>query len=62
MEERLVSNCCGAHDAVNYIVWFSELEMCPRCHEACQWIPQSQREEEMKVEILTGKKDTNGLK
>jgi hypothetical protein len=61
MEERLVSNCCGAGDAAigPCDVMASEFDFCPRCGEYCEWIAESQREEEMKVEILTGKKDTN---
>jgi hypothetical protein len=59
MEERLVSNCCGEPDRQwNPIgVFYSDVCVCPKCQEDCQF--ESQREEEMKVEILTGKKDTN---
>jgi hypothetical protein len=61
MEERLVSNCCNAEDRFTPAGWctYSEWEMCPKCRERCDFISESQREEEMKVEILTGKKDTN---
>jgi hypothetical protein len=61
MEERLVSNCCNAEDRT--MMWggpsYSTAQMCPKCREHCDFISESHREEEMKVEILTGKKDTN---
>jgi hypothetical protein len=58
MEERLVSNCCGAVDrmAGHTDQNWSDLEFCPDCLEPCSFVNE---EEEMKVEILTGKKDTN---
>jgi hypothetical protein len=60
MEERLVSNCCNAEDRLTPIGdFYSDRRICPNCREYCEFITQSQREEEMKVEILTGKKDTN---
>jgi acetyl-CoA carboxylase beta subunit len=57
MEERLVSNCCNSDDRVFNGEWYSDMEVCPRCKEHCEFIAIT--EEEMKVEILTGKKDTN---
>jgi hypothetical protein len=70
MEERLVSNCCGHTDgwvpspSTGYDMGYTwrDMDLCPQCKNHCEFITQSQREEEMKVEILTGKKDTNGLK
>lgn len=60
MEERLVSNCCGAVDRLSLSeVLYSEWGLCPSCREHCDFITELQREEEMKLEILTGKKDTN---
>jgi uncharacterized OB-fold protein len=58
MEERLVSNCCNSDDRLVVCggLSYSDWGICPKCHEYCEWV---ESEEEMKVEILTGKKDTN---
>jgi hypothetical protein len=58
MEEReLVSNCCGATPRGNGDCDTSDFGICPACGEHCDYIYLD--DEEMKMEILTGKKETN---